>query len=53
MENEIDDSYPGPLTDYNEAGIDMTLVREPLAITPAERLQVLQEMMNSRNVFSN
>jgi hypothetical protein len=35
-----------PQADYDEAGVDLTVVRESLAMTPAERLQVLQEMMN-------
>ena len=31
-----------PLTDYSEDGVDMTLVRWMLALTPAERLAVLE-----------
>jgi hypothetical protein len=34
------------LTDYSEDGVDLTLIRAMLALTPAERLQVLQEHLN-------
>ena len=30
------------LTDYSEDGVDLTLIRWMLSLTPAERLQVLQ-----------
>jgi len=36
---------PGPderLTDYSEDGVDLTLIRWMLSLTPAERLDVLQ-----------
>jgi len=29
---------PGPLTDYAEDGVDLTVIRWFLAMTPAERL---------------
>lgn len=28
----------GPLTDYSEDGVDLTLIRSFLALTPAERI---------------
>jgi hypothetical protein len=31
------------LTDYSEDGVDLTLIRWMLALTPAERLQVLEQ----------
>jgi len=31
------------LTDYSEDGVDLTLIRWMLSLTPAERLQVLEE----------
>ena len=34
------------LTDYSEDGVDLTLVRWMLSLTPAERLQVLQQHVN-------
>jgi hypothetical protein len=46
MEDEIYEDFEPPQADYDEAGVDLTVVRESLAMTPAERLQVLQEMMN-------
>jgi hypothetical protein len=36
-----------PLTDYSEDGVDLTLIRWMLSLTPAERLQVLQQHVNS------
>jgi len=30
------------LTDYSEDGVDLTLIRWMLSLTPAERLQVLE-----------
>jgi hypothetical protein len=34
------------LTDYNEDGVDLTLIRWMLSLTPAERLQVRQRHVN-------
>jgi hypothetical protein len=33
-------------TDYSEDGVDMTLIRWMLALTPAERLAVAQDCAN-------
>jgi hypothetical protein len=35
-----------PLTEYSEDGIDITLIRWMLSLTPAERLKVLQRHVN-------
>ncbi len=32
---------------YSEDGVDLTLIRWMLSLTPAERLQVLQQFVNS------
>ena len=37
---------PEPLTDYSEDGVDLTLIRWFLSLTPAERLQFHQRQMN-------
>jgi len=37
----------GSLTDYNEDGVDLTLIRWMLSLTPAERLAFLQRQMNA------
>ncbi len=37
----------GPLTDYSEDGVDLTLIRWMLSLTPAERLDVLQNHVNA------
>jgi hypothetical protein len=35
------------LTDYSEDGVDLTLIRWFLSLTPAERLQFLQRQINA------
>ena len=40
---QTDDSQ----TDYSEDGVDLTLIRWMLSLTPAERLQVLQRQVNA------
>jgi hypothetical protein len=37
---------PPTLTDYSDDGVDLTLIRWMLSLTPAERLQVLQRHVN-------
>lgn len=37
---------PGPLTDYSADGVDLTLIRWTLSLTPAERLQFLEERIS-------
>ena len=34
-------------SEYSENGVDLTLIRWMLSLTPAERLQVLQQFVNS------
>ena len=34
------------LTDYSEDGVDLTLIRCMLALTPAERLKVLDDFVD-------
>jgi len=38
---------PEPQTDYSEDGVDLTLIRWMLSLTPAERLQFLQRQVNA------
>ena len=38
---------PQPQTDYSEDGVDLTLIRWMLSLTPAERLQFLQRPVNA------
>jgi len=38
-------SEDGPL--YSESGVDLTLIRWMLSLTPAERLQMLQQTIRS------
>jgi hypothetical protein len=39
--------YPGEFTDYTEDGVDLTLIRWMLSLTPAERLNVLRDFLNA------
>jgi hypothetical protein len=38
---------PEVLTDYSEDGVDLTLIRHFLSLTPAERLQFLQRQVSA------
>jgi hypothetical protein len=35
-----------PLTDYSSDGVDLTLIRWMLSLTPAERLEFLEQRVN-------
>jgi hypothetical protein len=37
---------PAPLPDYSEDGVDLSLIRWMLSLTPAERLRFLEERVN-------
>ena len=41
--NPIDDDV---LTDYSDDGVDLTLIRWTLSLTPIERLEFLEERIN-------
>ena len=41
------DRDPQALTEYSEDGVDLTLIRWMLSLTPAERLQVVQRHSNA------
>jgi hypothetical protein len=41
------DLYPETLTEYSEDGVDLTLIRWMLSLTPAERLDVAQRQSNA------
>jgi len=43
---DVDATEPAPLPDYSEDGVDLTLIRWTLSLTPAERLQFLQRRIN-------
>jgi hypothetical protein len=38
---------PQPPAEYSEDGVDLTLIRWMLSLTPAERLQFLQRQVNA------
>ncbi len=38
---------PHPQPDYSEDGVDLKLIRWMLSLTPAERLQFLQDHVNA------
>jgi hypothetical protein len=37
---------PAPLPDYSEDGVDLTVIRWMLSLTPQERLQFLEERIS-------
>ena len=37
---------PAPLPDYSEDGVDLSLIRWMLSLTPTERLRFLEERIN-------
>jgi len=37
---------PAPAPDYSEDGVDLSLIRWMLSLTPAERLAVLEQHIN-------
>jgi hypothetical protein len=37
---------PAPLPDYSEDGVDLSLIRWTLSLTPLERLQFLEDRIN-------
>jgi hypothetical protein len=41
------ESQPQSQTDYSEDGVDLTLIRWMLSLTPAERLEFLQRHVNA------
>jgi hypothetical protein len=43
----MSDESPEDLQEYSEDGVDLTLVRWGLSLTPAERLEALQQLVNS------
>ena len=45
MQNESNEIPPEP--DYSEEGVDRTLIRWMMSLTPAERLQVIQDQLNA------
>lgn len=43
MADEPEEIEQAPLPDYSEDGVDLTLIRWMLSLTPAERLEFLEE----------
>jgi hypothetical protein len=37
---------PAPAPDYSASGVDLSLIRWMLTLTPAERLQLLEDRIN-------
>ena len=46
MPESDDIQEPAPLPDYSEDGVDLTVIRWMLSLTPAERLQFLEQRVN-------
>jgi hypothetical protein len=43
MPDSHDAAEPAPVPDYSEDGVDLTLIRWTLSLTPAERLAFLEQ----------
>jgi hypothetical protein len=43
LDSEVEPADPGPFLDYSEDGVDLTVIRWMLSLTPAERLKFLEE----------
>jgi hypothetical protein len=46
-EAQVDPPPEAPESPYDNSGVDVTLIRWMLAMTPAERLQVLQSFVDA------
>ena len=46
MPEEDQGEFPAPPLDYSESGVDLTLIRWFLSLTPAERLEFLDERIS-------
>jgi len=46
MESSVNTADPAPLPDYSEDGVDLSLIRWSLSLTPLERLQFLEDRIN-------
>lgn len=42
----MEEHEPAPEPEYNEEGVDLSLIRWMLSLTPAERLQFVQKHIN-------
>ena len=47
MAHEASGSWPRGLPTHSESGVDLTLVRWMLGLTPEERLQAAQDMLDT------
>jgi hypothetical protein len=45
--DHVTEERPQPQTDYSEDGVDLTLIRWMLSLTPTERLELLQNHVNA------
>jgi len=46
MDSNTSTGNPAPLPDYSEDGVDLSLIRWSLSLTPLERLQFLEDRIN-------
>jgi len=46
VDSSVNTAEPAPLPDYSEDGVDLSLIRWTLSLTPLERLQFLQKRIN-------
>ena len=46
VDSDVNSIDCAPRPEYSEDGVDLTLIRWTLSLTPAERLQFLEERIN-------
>lgn len=46
LDTEVEPPEPAPPLDYSDDGVDLTLVRWMLSLTPAERLEFLEDRIS-------
>ena len=46
VDSSVNADDSAPLPDYSEDGVDLSLIRWTLSLTPLERLQFLEERIN-------
>jgi hypothetical protein len=43
LQDQFQPEFPAPPPDYSEDGVDLSLIRWMLSLTPAERLEFLED----------
>jgi len=46
VDSSVNTADPAPIPDYSEDGVDLSLIRWTLSLTPLQRLQFLEDRIN-------